>query len=255
MKLTSIKYIYRIVGVIICLFLYSVHAVEEGSLSVITDPEGIEVWLGDKYLGDSPIENRKWRTGRYVIKLIDPIQQVSTTEEVFIQKGKTTIIEKSLKRKFGTLKVKSDPEGADVTISASLGKTPLTNNFMNPGKYIIEISHNKKYYEPIFEEITIPQGKTVELTNTLIKKSPFDTKALIRILLGAGAIAGFAWGIYEQGVHKEERVKKFYFEKEPDSKDKMEEADGKSDKAKIRRNCGIAIGVACVIAFEIVAFF
>ena len=254
MNLISIKYIYRCVGVIFCLFLYSTYAVEEGSLSVITDPEGIEVWLGDKYLGDSPIENRKWRTGRFIIKLIDPIQQVSTTEEIFIQEGKTTVLEKSLKRKFGTLKVKSDPEGADVTISASLGKTPLTNNFMNPGKYTIEISHNKKFYEPIFEDITIPQGKTVELTNTLIKKSPFDTKALIRILLGTGAIAGFAWSIYEQGNHKEEKIKAWYFEKEVKN-NKKDEANEKSNKAGIRRNCGILIGVVCVIAFEIIAFF
>jgi hypothetical protein len=254
MNCISIKYIYRCVGVVICLLLYSAYAVEEGSLSVITDPEGIEVWLGDKYLGDSPIENRKWRTGRYLIKLIDPIQQVSTTEEVFIQECKTTIIEKSLKRKFGTLKVKSEPEGANVTISASLGKTPLTNNFMNPGKYTIEISHNKKFYEPIFEEITIPQGKTVELTNTLIKKSPFDTKALIRILLGACAIAGSAWSIYEQGNHKQEKVKAWYFEKDKENA-KKDEANKKSNEAEVRRNCGIVIGVVCVIAFEIVAFF
>jgi len=250
----SIKYIYRCVEVIICLFIFSAYAVEEGSLSVITDPEGIEVWLGEKYLGDSPIENRKLRTGRYTLKLIDPIQQVSATEEVFIQENKTTIIEKSLKRKFGTLKVKSDPEGADVIISTSLGKTPLTNDFMNPGKYTIEIRHNKKYFEPIFEDITIPQGKTVELTNTLVKKSPFDTKALFRILLGAGAIGGFAWGIYEQGNHKEEKIKAYYFEKEPNY-DKMDEAKVQSDKAEIKRNVGIVIGVVCVIAFEIVAFF
>ena len=44
----------------------------EGTLTVKTDPEGIEVWLGDKFLGQAPIVEKKVRAGRYVLKLGRP---------------------------------------------------------------------------------------------------------------------------------------------------------------------------------------
>lgn len=232
------------------------YAVEEGSITVTTDPEGVEVWLDDKYLGDSPIENRKLKTGRYTIKLVDPIQQVSATEEVLIQPNQTTLVEKTLKAKFGTLKVDSDPEGAEVYISTSLGKTPLENNFMNPGKYRIDIKHPKTKYEPVTEEITIPAGKTVELENTLVKTSKFDKKAIVRLVLGAGAIGCFVWAIIEQGVHKENQAYADDLKiQQSTDVDKIQEYEDEAEAAAVKRTIGIIGGSLCVIGFEIVAFF
>ena len=237
----------------------TVYAVEEGTLSVTTDPEGVEVWLGDKYIGDTPIQDKKLRAGRYTLKLIDPVQQVSASEEILIQADKLTVVEKTLKGRFGTLKVVSDPEGADVFISTSLGKTPLQNDFMNPGKYRIEIKHPKKKYQPIVEDITIPQGKKVELTNTLVKESAFDTKALVRILLGAGAIGGFVWAIVAQGNHKGYDRDVSWIEQHPslvnDPTSEISKFKDESKSAATQRTLGIILGSACVVGFEIVAFF
>lgn len=246
-----IKYICSILFLLKSMLIVTTYAAEEGALTVITDPEGVEVWLDDKYVGDSPIESRKLRAGRYTLKLVDPVQQVSATEEILIQASETTVVEKSLKSKFGTLKVESEPEGAEVFISSSLGKTPVENNFMNPGKYRIEIKHPKKMYIPIVEEVTIPAGKKVELANTLAKKSPFDRKAVIRLILGAGAIGGFVWAIIEQGNHKKNEA---FAEttNDPDEKDKYND-DAKS--AAVKCVLGTIIGSACVVGFEIVAFF
>lgn len=257
MPIMKLKKIFRIVSIMsACILFSSVYAVEEGSLTVITDPEGIEVWLGDKYLGDSPIQNRKLLTGRYTVKMVDPVQQVSATEEVLIQTDQTTVIEKTLKAKFGTLKVESEPEGAEVFISISLGKTPLENNFMNPGKYRIEIKHPKKKYLPIVEEITIPESKKVELSNTLVKISKFDKKAIVRLLLGAGAIGGYVWAIIEQGNHKEYDTDVDYLKSQP-SPDQIQikKYEDKAKSAGIKRTVGIIIGSVCVVSFEIVAFF
>ena len=250
--MNHIKYICNTLFLVLSTFTLTAYAVEEGALTVTTDPEGVEVWLDDKYVGDSPIESRKLRAGRYTLKLVDPVQQVSATEEILIQAGETTVVEKSLLAKFGTLKVKSEPEGAEVFISSSLGKTPLENNFMNPGKYRIEIKHPKKMYIPIVEEVTIPSGKKVELTNTLAKKSPFDRKAVIRLILGAGAIGGFVWAVIEQGNHKENETLADTPGITSDEKDKYND-DAKS--AGIKRTVGIIIGSVCVVGFEIVAFF
>ncbi len=231
-------------------------AAEEGALTVITEPEGVEVWLEDKYIGDSPIENKKLKTGHYKIKLIDPIQQVSTAEDIFIQAGKTTTVEKVLGAKFGTLKVESEPEGAEVYISTPLGKTPLVKEFMNPGKYRIEIKHPKEKYTPVVEEITIPSGKKVELSNTLEKTTPFNKKALLRAFLGAGAAAGFVWAVIEQGYYKEYETDAYYYnETATFNEKKAKKYDKKADSAGLRRTIGIIVGSVCVVGFEIVAFF
>ncbi len=257
--MSYVKYISTALSLVISILFIPLHAAEEGTLTVTTDPDGIEVWLGDKYLGDSPILKRKLRTGRYTVKIVDPVQQVSTTEEVLIQAGQETVVEKALKAKFGTLVVKSEPEGAEVSISTSLGKTPLENNFMNPGKYHIEIKHPRAIYQPVVEEITIPQGKKVELTNALAKVSPFDMKAVVRLLLGAGAIGGFVWAIIEQGNHKtfETRAEdlKTYASNNPDMVKEIANQNNKAKSAGIKRTIGIIIGSVCVVSFEIVAFF
>lgn len=228
------------------------YAVEEGTLTVTTEPEGVEAWLGDKYLGDSPINNRKLKAGRYTLKLIDPVQQVSTTEEVLIQAGQHTIVEKTLKAKFGTLIVDSEPQGAEVHVSTFLGKTPLENNFMNPGKYRIEIKHPKNKYTPVIDSIVIPAGKKVEITSELVKTSPFDRKAMIRGILGVGAIAGFVWAVIEQGNHK---MNDAYSKSKTIDEDAKEEFEKNSHTAAIKRTLGIIGGSLCVIGFEIVAFF
>ena len=252
----DIKYIRNSLLLLLSMFIVTLFAVEEGLLTVTTDPEGVEVWLDDKYVGDSPIESRKLRAGRYTIKLVDPVQQVSTTEEILIQAGEVTVVEKSLKAKFGTLKVTSEPEGAEVHISTALGKTPVENNFMNPGKYRIEIKHPKKSYLPVVEEVTIPAGKKVELTNTLAKKSPFDTKAVVRLLLGVGAIGGFVWAIVEQGNHEEFETTAQMIEDYPDpGNPDIKKNKDKAKSAGVRRTIGIIVGSACVVGFEIVAFF
>jgi hypothetical protein len=256
------KYLQLILPVMFLLtgsILSTAYAAEEGSLTVTTDPEGVEAWLGDKYIGDTPIQNKKLRAGRYTLKLIDPVQQVSVSEEILIQADKLTVVEKILKGKFGMLKVTSEPEGADVYISTSLGKTPLQNDFMNPGKYRIEIKHPKKKYQPIVENITIPQGKRVELTNTLVKESAFDTKAFVRILLGAGAIGGFVWAIVAQGNHKAYDKDVDYLSAPPfdpvANADQIKESEDSSKSAAVQRTLGIILGSVCVVGFEIVAFF
>ena len=254
-----LQLIYLVLFLLAGSILSTANAAEEGTLTVTTDPEGVEVWLGDKYIGDTPVQNKKLKAGRYTLKLIDPIQQVSTSEEILIQDNKLTVVEKILKGKFGTLMVISDPEGAEVYISTPLGKTPLQNDFMVPGKYRIEIKHPKKKYQPLVENITIPHGKKVELTNTLVKESAFDTKAFVRLILGAGAIGGFVWAIVAQGNHKAYDKDVEYIENDlvvvNDPAGEIKKFKDLSKSAATQRTIGIILGSVCVVGFEIVAFF
>jgi hypothetical protein len=243
------------------IFAYAARAfsAEEGSLTVTTDPDGIEVWLDDKYVGDTPVMEKKLKAGRYTVKLIDPIQHTSISEEVLIQEGRKTVIEKAMKGKFGSLKVTSDPEAANVYLLTSLGKTPVSNDFMNPGKYRLEIRHPNKRYSVASEDIVIPRGELVNVTKALEKQSPFDLKAFLRLGFGAGAIAGFVWAIVEQGNKKAYDTKadegvNAELQNDPDRAIKKGYEDNAHSSA-VKRTFGVVIGCVCVVGFEIVAFF
>jgi hypothetical protein len=224
-----------ILAAFICVFLRtSLFAESEGALTVKTDPDGIEVWLDDKYIGDSPIMAKKLKAGRYSLKLVDPVQHTSTVEEVFIQAGEQTMIEKTVKSRYGSLKVTSDPEGADVSILTSLGKTPVSNDFIIPGKYRLEIKHQNKSYEKTVDDVVVSKGETVTLNKTLPKKNALDNKALLRLGFGALAVGGLVLTVAESF--------------DPNY-------NGPNNGCKNGQIIGLVAGALCVVGFEIVAFF
>lgn len=222
----------------------------DAHLSVHTKPEGVEVWLDDKFLGDSPIEERPMVPGSYVLKLIDPIQRATVSERVVLLEGATAVVEKTITGRFGQLRVTTAPEGATVKISSVLGATPLVNDFMTPGKYCLEITHPSGLYAPVTEEATVIRGKTVDISHTLSLVNPFDRKALVRIGLGAGAAAAFVWAVVEEGDHRK------YETRIADHNTLDIERDQKNaDRHAAKRTVGIVAGSVCVLAFEIIAFF
>ena len=223
----------------------------DGELTVLTDPEGVEVWVDDNYVGDTPLIGKKLSQGKYTVKLIDALRRTSVSEEVYISEDETTTIEKSLQTKFGSLIVNSRPEGANVYLMTPLGTSPLKNEFMNPGRYRLEFRHPSRLYKTATEDIEITGGETVTLSPTLEKDNPFDRKALIRLGLGVGTAAGFVWAIVEQGKHKEleERITGNQGTQD------VKEWEDHSQRAAIKRTLGIVVGAVCLTGLEIVAFF
>jgi PEGA domain len=191
-----VKKLLAMTAIVLCVALkMSVYAEAEGTLNVKTDPDGIEVWLDDKYIGDSPVIDKKLKAGKYSLKLVDPIQHTSSIEEVFIQANEQTVVEKTMKSRFGSLKINSDPDGADVSILTSLGKTPLSNDFIIPGKYRLEIT--RQGCKPTVADIVVPKGEVASVQKTLEKKNVLDTKGVVKILLGAGAVGGIVCALVE----------------------------------------------------------
>jgi hypothetical protein len=228
------NWFYLTAALIVILMRASVFAESEGALTVKTDPDGIEVWLDDKYIGDSPIMAKKLKAGRYSLKLVDPVQHSSTVEEVFIQAGEQTLIEKTVKSRYGSLKVTSDPEGADVSVLTSLGKTPVSNDFIIPGKYRLEIKHQNKSYEKTVDDVVVSKGETVTLNKTLPKKNALDNKALLRLGFGVLAVGGLVLTVAES-------VDPNY--------------NSPNNGCKNGQIIGLVAGALCVVGFEIVAFF
>jgi hypothetical protein len=177
---------------------------------------------------------KKLKAGRYSLKLVDPVQHSSTVEEVFIQAGEQTLIEKTVKSRYGSLKVTSDPEGADVSVLTSLGKTPVSNDFIIPGKYRLEIKHQNKSYEKTVDDVVVSKGETVTLNKTLPKKNALDNKALLRLGFGVLAVGGLVLTVAES-------VDPNY--------------NSPNNGCKNGQIIGLVAGALCVVGFEIVAFF
>ncbi len=223
------------------LFNYSqLWASKDGLITVITEPTGVEVWLGNRFIGNSPVKEKIVAPGKYEIRLIDPVQKITATEEVLIVEGRTVIVEKKMVPGFGSLQVKSVPEDATVYLTVPLGKTPLNSEFVIPGKYQLEIRHHDSIYKNSERQVVVSEGETVEVLDTLEKRKIFDKKALIRLGLGAGSAAAFICAIVENGNNHRYKDRGWL---------------NKAHKARIRRNLGIVGGGVCVVVFEIVAFF
>ncbi|NLG15800.1 MAG: PEGA domain-containing protein [Fibrobacter sp.] len=231
---------------ILCFSVYC-KASEAGLLSVITEPESIEVWIDNIFSGLSPVLDRKLAEGTYQIRLVDPVHRLSVSETISITSNKKIVLEKKIGSRFGSLRVRSYPEGAKVYISAELGSTPLSNEFMNPGKYKLVIEHPKSKYLSTFHDLTVLQGDTVTFSDTLKKETVWNKKALIRISLGAGAAAGLIFAIVEHGLHKK------YLEQYRLTGGK--EYHQSSDKSALLSLFGAAGGLTCIVGLEIVAFF
>jgi len=228
----------------------SVPACAEGILTVKTDPEGIEVWLGDKFIGQSPVIEKKIRAGRYTLKLVDPAQHSSVSEDLIIQDGTPTVVERTISSKFGSLKVTSDPQGVDVYIATELGKTPLSNDFMNPGKYRIELRSPNSSYQTAVSEITVPKGETAFIDQKMQRRPFLTTKNIVSLALLSGAAGGVAWGLIEQGHCRmyQERLNNTTAINKPALQDKI-------DGASLGRTFGVIIGSACLVGLEIVVLF
>ena len=238
MRLFSIKMLLFVLAATgICASVFA-----EGTLTVKTDPQGIEVWLGDKFIGQSPVIDKKIRAGRYTLKLVDPAQHTSTSEELLVQDGEPTVVERTIASKFGSLKITSSPQGADVYIATELGKTPVANDFMNPGRYRIEIRPANSWYQTAVTEVTIPKGETVFIDQKLRGKPLLTVKNILSLALMAGTAGGFTWGIIENG-HYEKYMQ--------DGSQTSSAADG----ARLGGTLGIVLGASCLIGLEIVALF
>jgi len=235
------RFVLMFLGV--CTVLISTVVAEEGLLTVTTDPEGVEVWLGDNYIGNSPIAAKKVPVGRYTVKLIDPVMRISQTEQVMITANATVVIEKKLKPKFGTLRINSVPEDAEVYMTMPLGKTPLVNEFINPGKNILEIRHPNKLYKSSSENVTVSEGVVNNVLDTLemVQIKVNNKKIIARLALGGLAAAGFTFAIIR------ERDKQLHLRDYNSGND--------AGRARTQEVLGITVGALSIIGFEIIAFF
>lgn len=183
----------------------SLFAAERGSLTILSEPSDAHIYIDDEYIGKTPLNDYMLDQGEYSVRLIDEVTQVTATENVKIAPDSTSILNIPLQKDFGTIKVTTDPEGADVFFTSHIGKTPLKDERIVPGAYTIEIKMPDSKYKSIKKNIVISPDMTVNITEDLPKTKRLKIPKLVASLgLAAASIATYTVGfnaMYEDNVN------------------------------------------------------
>lgn len=141
-----------------------------GKVTIITDPPGSQVFLGNEDLGKSPIIERDFPSGRHTLIVIDQgYELVNERFNVWPNKvnefgGKTTIPKGHLK--VTTIPAKCyvyvDGDNADKTDGA-----PLTVRNLDAGDHMVRAECGKRSAEML---VTVKGEETTEITLDATKK-------------------------------------------------------------------------------------
>jgi hypothetical protein len=158
---------------------------------------------------------------------------------------------------YARLRVESDPPGAEAVIVADLGKTPLVNEFIVPGMYRIELRHGGGYL-PFAEELTLRGGQQAIVSQRLKKPQLFTKRRQIQLALGAGAVAGFAYAVQEQGTFMSYRERSALSNSSSNGNDehaaKVIEYSEISNDAAMKRTIGLIAAGILTVALHVTIF-
>lgn len=140
-----------------------------GSISVSTNPQGVDIYLDGQYVGKSPKTISNVMQGKHTLLLKkDGYNDVSTT--VSITADSQSSISKTLSQKTGNVKISTSPSGATVNIDGKYaGLSPLNVNNILPGSHSISICMNN--YRDISDTFYISAGSSTTYSETLVKKN------------------------------------------------------------------------------------
>lgn len=233
-----------------CVFLYAEPPLD-GTLTVITVPERAEVWINEGYAGLTPVRDKPLAAGKYTLRLVDPSRQKSTSENIVIGDGERLLVERALGGTSARLRVDTDPQGADVSISTELGKTPLVNDYLTTGEYKIEIRHPNAKYLTVAKDVSFVDGQPVTISHKLEKPPIFNFKRCVQLGLGTCAILAWTGAIIEQ--HQTSSLK----QKSKDVLDDLDEAKKlkeQSNDAGMWRTIAIVVGASLSVALQFTVF-
>jgi hypothetical protein len=127
-------------------------------LKVNSDPTGADLYVDGQLVGSTPYE-AVMLSGKYQIEARKNLY-LPVKKDVYIQGGSTQAENLRLKPNFGSLKITSQPEGAQVTINDQpKGQTPYNSPAMDKGDYTLRLS--KSLYYPEEKQIKVEIDTTI----------------------------------------------------------------------------------------------
>lgn len=133
-----------------------------GSLTILSHPvSNAEVLIDGIVVGKTPLKSYEIEAGKYEVQIAAD-RFLPVVQSVEIQgMGVGQSIEGTLEPGWGTLSVKSEPEGAEVWMNETvIGQTPLETEPM-AGEYQLKLY--KEGWKPVSTEVRIEPAETIEL--------------------------------------------------------------------------------------------
>ena len=126
---------------------------EKGRLSIISTPQGAEIFLDGKEIGFTPISEYECIAGKHQVLLTREGYE-NQTVSVEISPNALISIKPALKAQTGSVNITSNPAGAQVLLDGEYkGFTPLVLSDIPVGEYFINLK--LKGHLPIEEKITV----------------------------------------------------------------------------------------------------
>lgn len=164
-------------------------------LSVVSIPPGARVYVGNQYLGDTPLELDHLRPGEHRIRVesrgFDPMART-----VRLAEEERTVEEFRLRRNSGTLVIVSEPANATVFLNgeeagitrpaddSDLVSEALEIDLLPPGRYRVQLFRRGYTHTP--RTVTIAANDVIDLHEQLTRIFVVDTR--VRVRLGEGEI-------------------------------------------------------------------
>ncbi|RKE04163.1 PEGA domain-containing protein [Marinifilum flexuosum] len=140
-----------------------------GFAFISSSPEkGAEILINGQPTGlITPAKTERLKSGDYTITLRKDLYE-SVSERIQVNDGQTTNLNIDMSADFGSLKVNSNPTGAEIILDGNLlqQKTPCTILKVAKGMHILKLK--RKWYEPKSVQVNVMNNETTELIQELM---------------------------------------------------------------------------------------
>jgi|GEM_PF-4375747 len=140
-----------------------------GEVEVRTVPSGVEVKVDHRSWGKTPVRIRGLPEGEHLLDLYHPEYDTEMNESFLVITGKTVQIKKTLKRREIKIQVRSEPEGAIVSVNGKVieGSTPNEFSALLGDAITIGLSHPEA--NPASTKLKVEDGIELPVFNLIYK--------------------------------------------------------------------------------------
>ncbi len=169
-----------------------------GELNISSDPSGADVTVDGKKVGKTPLSLKKIKKGAHKINIYKS-RFGAWKQEILVEASKVSEVNATLVSSFGSLKVETVPDGADVFIDGKKqGISPLQIKKIKKGTVTVEAK--KTCYALSKKKVRIRGGKDTEVR--------FEMQTVCGDLAVASEPSGAEWYLDGKYIGKTPGVKK-----------------------------------------------
>ena len=148
------------------------------TLVVRTVPDGVEVRLGNRTLGQTPLEVADLAPGIYDLTLRHPLYETAELAQQDLASGVSTLVEQSLVRATGGLRVLTSPPGAWIELAGERFAEATPANLEGLPAGPIELLLGAEGYQQALVQAEVPRGSAGTLDFNLEPSITYGTLTL-----------------------------------------------------------------------------